>query len=524
MAASNADRTGRTEIKERTERESFGQAEQLEKALNCVPLREMFNGRQGAFSSRYWFINEYMNYVNLLGSDPSLAIPAKSQKGHIHVGLKGACDLIKKAAQFMVMISCDKKIIPADILIISRPRTAKIKTKAGYLEGDYVFYSVIDELYKRYPELTTDLFFIDDSILKYKYATAGDLLRSALLALEKSFRWRINGKKVRNCLREQGCDNADRFVEGYFRIRPLIRDALLGYSLKNLFQAKKPRAIVSNDDCMYTRPLLDNSLTLKFIVLQSARMLEYAEACRSQIFHEPGLLPDYFLASGKVFGEIKERWHIADQVIVTGLPRYDILSRAHEVYSKKEFLERYSLNAVNRIIHWSTQCHVLSPEENALNIKAVFGAIRGLVGVSLVIKQHPAEPEKYTKELMDQIESYGINAVITPRDSDTYEQLFVCDLMITRHSTTAMEAVALGKPVIILNLSGNPDPVEYVQEGVARGIYNSDDLRAAVEQLLADDSDLSAKRGTYIEKYLNKIDGKATERVIDIIIKSIKKL
>jgi glycosyltransferase involved in cell wall biosynthesis len=525
MAASNADRTGRTEIKEKTERESFGQAEQLKKALDCLPLREMLNGRQGAFTSRYWFINEYLNRLNLLGSDPSLAITANSQKkDHSRISLKEACDLAKKGAQFLHMILKDKKIIPADILIISRPRTVKIKTKTGYLEGDYVFYSVIDELNGKHPDLTTDIFLIDDSILKYKYATVWDLLRSVLLALEKSSRWRLKGKRVSNCLREGGCGNAARFSEEYFRIRPLIRNALLGYSLKNLFQAKKPQAIVSNDDCMYTRPLLDNYSNPKFIVLQSARMQEYAEACRSLIFQEPGMLSDYFLASGKIFGEIKERWHIADQVIVTGLPRYDILSRAHEVYSKKEFLKRYDLNAGDRIIHWSTQCHVLSKEENALNIKAIFGAINSLAGVSLVIKQHPAEPERYTRELMEQIERYGINAVITPKDSDTYEQLFVCDLTITRHSTTAMEAIALGKPVIILNLSGNPDPVEYVQEGVARGIYDSDDLQAAIEQLLTDDRDLSAKRGLYIEKYLNKIDGKATERVIKIIMESIKKL
>ena len=147
--------------------------------------------------------------------------------------------------------------------------------------------------------------------------------------------------------------------------------------------------------------------------------------------------------------------------------------------------------------------------------------MKSLEGVSLVIKQHPAEPEKFTDEIMRQIDSYGINAVITPKNSDTYEQLFVCDLMITRHSTTAMEAVALGKPVIILNLSGKPDPVEYVQEGVALGIYNSDDLFAAMKRLLVDDSELSAQRERYIEKYLYKIDGRSTQRVIDIIIKSL---
>ena len=84
-----------------------------------------------------------------------------------------------------------------------------------------------------------------------------------------------------------------------------------------------------------------------------------------------------------------------------------------------------------------------------------------------------------------------------------------------------MEAVALSKPVIILNLSGETDPVEYVKEGVALGVYREPDLLAALKRLLKDDSELAARRDRYIEKYLYKIDGKATQRVIEIIVKSL---
>jgi len=503
-------------------KEIYSEAKDLENALECETLQKMLHGRAGAFSSRYWFINEYTNYVNLLSSDSSVGSSAEVPKSNI--SLKCAYDFIRNIAQFIEMIFRDKDIFPVDILFISRRRMVKVKTKSGYQEGDYVFYSIMNELEKGYSGLILARYLFDDSYLKYQYATSLDLLRSARWALEKSLGWTFQGKKVMGYLQRQGCSHAARFVESYFRFRPLFRNALLGYSLKNLFEAKRPGVIVSNDDCMYTKPLLDDYINTKFLVLQSARMVEYGEACRSLVFQEPGMLPDYFLASGKIFGEIKGRWHIAERVVVTGLPRYDILIHAHEVYSRQAFLERYNLDARHKIVHWSTQCHVLSQEENASNFKAIFGAINNLEGVSLVIKQHPAEPEKFTEEIMRQMKSYGINAVITPKNSDTYEQLFVCDLMITRHSTTAMEAVALGKPVIILNLSGKPDPVEYVQEGVALGIYNSGDLCAAMKRLLVDDSEMSAQRERYIEKYLYKIDGEATHRVIDIIIKSLKEL
>jgi len=47
-------------------------------------------------------------------------------------------------------------------------------------------------------------------------------------------------------------------------------------------------------------------------------------------------------------------------------------------------------------------------------------------------------------------------ALLTSPTSHVYEQLFVCDLLIAKYSTTVMEAMALEKPVIIPDLTGQP--------------------------------------------------------------------
>jgi len=206
-----------------------------------------------------------------------------------------------------------------------------------------------------------------------------------------------------------------------------------------------------------------------------------------------------------------------DSVVVTGQPRYDTLYHADKIYDKEKKIREYNTNLEHKIILWTTQCHGLSDEENIKNFKVIFETMQNLKDRTLIIKQHPGEGKRYTKMIRNYLEKYKANAIITPKDSDTYELLFVCDLMITRHSTTAMEAVALNKPVVILNLSGEPDPVEYVMEGVALGVYSEEDLRPAIEKLLKDDSELARNRAKYIEKYLYKIDGKATERVVDLI-------
>jgi len=119
---------------------------------------------------------------------------------------------------------------------------------------------------------------------------------------------------------------------------------------------------------------------------------------------------------------------------------------------------------------------------------------------------------------------YEVNGILMPKDTDTYELLYISDIIIIKNSTTAMEAIALGKPVISLNLSGQPDPVEYVREGVALGITDSRLLKDGIGQLLKDDHELAANRQKYIEEYLYKVDGQATHRVINIILDCLGKV
>ena len=235
-------------------------------------------------------------------------------------------------------------------------------------------------------------------------------------------------------------------------------------------------------------------------------------------------LPDKTCVFGQYHYDLltKNSIYEPDQVVVTGQPRYDVLFYADKIYSKERFFTEYKINPAHKIVLWTTQCHSLSEEENNKNFKAVFKTMQNLKDTTLIIKQHPGEREEDTKMIEEFLSKYEISAVVTPKSSDTYEQLFVCDLMITRHSTTAMEAVALNKPVVILNLSGEPDIVEYVKEGVALGVYKEEDLEPAIVGLLKDDSELARNREKYIEKYLYKIDGKATERVVGVIEGMIK--
>ncbi len=203
----------------------------------------------------------------------------------------------------------------------------------------------------------------------------------------------------------------------------------------------------------------------------------------------------------------------AERVAVTGAPRYDVLFQAERVYSRSGVRRELGVDPQKKVILWTTQTHGLPADENVKNVDAMFEVVARLDDIELVVKLHPGEDQRAPLYRTDP----RLRPHVVGGGADTNALIYACDLLVTKHSTTAVEAIILEKPVIVLNLSGEPDPVEYVQEGVARGVYQKEDLPDAMEELLSDDAPLAKNRKRYIERYLYRVDGKATERVVELM-------
>lgn len=318
-------------------------------------------------------------------------------------------------------------------------------------------------------------------------------------------------------------------LEYYFRIS-FPRAVRYVEIAKRLIDKEKPNLIVLlNEYGLFERTLLvaAKQRRVPTLALQHGDIhpfhrgymyIDSAEGKKGESFRH--FIPDMTA----VYGEYQKRLLTAcgnypsNCVVVTGQPRYDRLHRIDKIYSRERFFERYGIPSHHRLVLWTTQCQVLSPQENVDNFRAVFGAIKAVRNVTLVIKQHPGEDEHQTEMIRHYLGGYEISAVLTPPSSDTYEMLFACDLLITKTSTTGMEAVALGKPVILLALAGRLDSVDYVGAGVAVAVFEQERLAREIEKLLRDDSELATNRKAFVKKYLNRIDGKATARVANLIL------
>lgn len=223
-------------------------------------------------------------------------------------------------------------------------------------------------------------------------------------------------------------------------------------------------------------------------------------------------LPRYTLLYGNKYKEIlsKNSTYPQNSLIVTGQPRYDLMYNLKKSFDKSQFMEQYKLQPP--IIVWMSDSTVLSEIETQYTIESFLRVLEDMPEICLFIKPHPIDP---VTAIYDPLLKY--KNVILSKEVNTYHLIEASSLVITKDSTTGMEAVALNKPLIVLNLSGTPDVVDYVEEGVALGVYREEELLPAIKKLLNDDRKLRENRDKYIEGFLLKVDGESSRRAAKFV-------
>lgn len=203
-------------------------------------------------------------------------------------------------------------------------------------------------------------------------------------------------------------------------------------------------------------------------------------------------------------------------VVVTGQPRYDCLANKR-IFSRERVFDEFGLDRKKKLILWTTQ-DVAGQEE------IIFNAVKGINNAQLLVKLHPRElagVDPYLKKAKE----IGIDVKVV-QEANTFELINACDVMITMHSTTGLEAIMMNKPVVVLNISGKPDMVPYVQEGAAIGVYKAEKLELAIRNALFDKKTISGllkNTKAYSYRHSYKMDGRATERVMEVAEELMKR-
>ena len=206
-------------------------------------------------------------------------------------------------------------------------------------------------------------------------------------------------------------------------------------------------------------------------------------------------------------------------IVITGQPRYDILAVAKRFFSKEKFWSKLNLNPDRKIVLVATE-NLPIPQGEAF-LRNSFRALKNFPDLQIVVKPHPREKgEWYNKVVKEE----NVMAIILSRKADTFEALYACDLLITGFSTVITEATILGKPSVTLHIGKKEDPTPYYKDVTLR-IYREEDLVSAIREALYDEKtrDKLKKAGKkFVYQHAYKQDGRATERVADLIEEMIE--
>lgn len=209
-----------------------------------------------------------------------------------------------------------------------------------------------------------------------------------------------------------------------------------------------------------------------------------------------------------------------DRMVVTGSPKFDRIVHFSEQGSTENIRERWNIPGDRDIVLLTTQDFVGSKlwdeQRNRKFVRAIARAAAALRNVHLIIKLHPPGESRrmYHEHVAD----------ITPRptvckDTSLHELIRASSLVLTVSSTAALEAMAIGKPVMIVDLFNDPGASLFRRSG-AIYVVREEEILPAMEKGLRDKGlrELMAhamQRFVYRQAYLQ--DGQAAARIAKVI-------
>ncbi|MBU5440997.1 UDP-N-acetylglucosamine 2-epimerase [Paenibacillus sp. MSJ-34] len=230
---------------------------------------------------------------------------------------------------------------------------------------------------------------------------------------------------------------------------------------------------------------------------------------------------DYFAAWGEHTKQFLVQHGVdPEKIFLTGGVNFD---RTRNLCSSKEIIsEKLGICSRKKWIVFTTQyvgaMNCPSLEEITIAFTEVAKLSKLYSDCHFIFQVHPGQSMEQVSSIIKTIEEP--NCIIV-RYYDTEELLSVCDGMITFFSTTALDCVILEKPLLLINLSEDREFLPFVQMGAAFGAYEKGEIASQLKRLIYE-PDLLVANSEKAAKYINYLnDGRAIDRVIDLIYSSL---
>ncbi len=225
-----------------------------------------------------------------------------------------------------------------------------------------------------------------------------------------------------------------------------------------------------------------------------------------------------------VFGEAAQRLltdighYPPGSLVVTGSPKFDALLEAARSWDGSAIRRRWGVGSSDKLLVVASRFRAIRQTHQAIGsaFPDLVAAVDAMEGVRCLVKPHPAEPKEAYEAAIREAGSRR-TTVVGP-GTDLMELLHAADALVTVESLSAVEALVLGRPVLVLNMPTNLR--ELVESGAALGVAAGTDPRLALDALLFDPGTRAAldeARERYLSQLAHGVDGRATARIVTLL-------
>jgi hypothetical protein len=168
------------------------------------------------------------------------------------------------------------------------------------------------------------------------------------------------------------------------------------------------------------------------------------------------------------------------------------------------------------------ESNYLSKDEYFRNVRNIAKAAQSL-GLRLDVKPHPREKHIDGYEAIRKELNYKHMKVHKSTSREQfYKMMVTTDAFIQFGSTSALEAMILGAPILTIRVVDYPDNIMLDVCDAAIKIDKDDDIRKAIQETIMDSTEMKGKREKFINYYIGNVDGNASKRAADLLQKMIR--
>ena len=213
-----------------------------------------------------------------------------------------------------------------------------------------------------------------------------------------------------------------------------------------------------------------------------------------------------------------------ETLLVVGSARYDYLSRYNDNVTIEE-AKKLDINYQGKNVLFlssggSARDFFVTQKEDVQMAREILKASGD--DVDLIIKLHRIDNEANYLCLLGEFPKRRIK-IFKKEDIATLIQC--TSVIVCKLSAGIIEAAFLGKPSIMLNLINRFQLAPFAEEGFALAAYDQESLRDALDELLNETEKrqwLIASLERFAARFAYKVDGKASERVTDVLLRLVK--